>query len=157
MIGLVFYVFFQLLFHSLIVVFIFFLMIRRPPRSTRTDKLFPYTTLFRSSRTGVGSSKLLLKELESSRALARLESWRSRPESSSHCQLVDALAVLRPESIQKRTRTCEVYAIPDRAKNFSLDLGPSAADIPRFQATDRKSVVAGKRVSVRVALGGCRS
>src|SRR3546814_18186903 len=29
-------------------IFIFFLMIRRPPRSTRTDTLFPYTTLFRS-------------------------------------------------------------------------------------------------------------
>src|SRR3546814_13252337 len=28
----------------------FFLMIRRPPRSTRTDTLFPYTTLFRSHR-----------------------------------------------------------------------------------------------------------
>src|SRR3546814_13501668 len=26
----------------------FFLMIRRPPRPTRTDTLFPYTTLFRS-------------------------------------------------------------------------------------------------------------
>src|SRR3546814_14359915 len=26
---------------------VFFLMIRRPPRSTRTDTLFPYTTLFR--------------------------------------------------------------------------------------------------------------
>src|SRR3546814_10080646 len=29
-------------------VVVFFLMIRRPPRSTRTDTLFPYTTLFRS-------------------------------------------------------------------------------------------------------------
>src|SRR3546814_13636724 len=28
--------------------FFFFLMLRRPPRSTRTDTLFPYTTLFRS-------------------------------------------------------------------------------------------------------------
>src|SRR3546814_9381955 len=28
----------------------FFLMIRRPPRSTRTDTLFPYTTLFRSAK-----------------------------------------------------------------------------------------------------------
>src|SRR3546814_20347993 len=28
--------------------FFFFLMRRRPPRSTRTDTLFPYTTLFRS-------------------------------------------------------------------------------------------------------------
>src|SRR3546814_18795241 len=30
--------------------FFFFLLIRRPPRSTRTDTLFPYTTLFRSVR-----------------------------------------------------------------------------------------------------------
>src|SRR3546814_10154995 len=29
---------------------VFFLMIRRPPRSTRTDTLFPYTTLFRSDQ-----------------------------------------------------------------------------------------------------------
>src|SRR3546814_15277295 len=29
-------------------IYLFFLMIRRPPRSTRTDTLFPYTTLFRS-------------------------------------------------------------------------------------------------------------
>src|SRR3546814_20258796 len=31
----------------------FFLMIRRPPRSTRTDTLFPYTTLFRSNSSFV--------------------------------------------------------------------------------------------------------
>src|SRR3546814_11730581 len=30
----------------------FFLIIRRPPRSTRTDTLFPYTTLFRSGAGG---------------------------------------------------------------------------------------------------------
>src|SRR3546814_9389180 len=32
-----------------VVFVLFFLMIRRPPRSTRTDTLFPYTTLFRSA------------------------------------------------------------------------------------------------------------
>src|SRR3546814_17838067 len=37
--------------HSLL--FFVFLMIRRPPRSTRTDTLFPYTTLFRSSASGL--------------------------------------------------------------------------------------------------------
>src|SRR3546814_13063020 len=44
---------------------VFFLMIRRPPRSTRTDTLFPYTTLFRSERAlrfalarGQGSGEL---------------------------------------------------------------------------------------------------
>src|SRR3546814_20590514 len=36
----------------LICIVFFFLMIRRPPRSTRTDTLFPYTTLFRSQGDG---------------------------------------------------------------------------------------------------------
>src|SRR3546814_13940688 len=36
------------------VVCFFLLMIRRPPRSTRTDTLFPYTTLFRSSQPSIG-------------------------------------------------------------------------------------------------------
>src|SRR3546814_3078027 len=31
-------------------------MIRRPPRSTRTDTLFPYTTLFRSDRPASGGA-----------------------------------------------------------------------------------------------------
>src|SRR3546814_20941725 len=31
-------------------------MIRRPPRATRTDTLFPYTTLFRSDRIGAGDA-----------------------------------------------------------------------------------------------------
>src|SRR3546814_12361472 len=43
------------LFISAIVVCFFFLMIRRPPISTRTDTLFPYTTLFRSRRRGVAA------------------------------------------------------------------------------------------------------
>src|SRR3546814_16123268 len=45
LINIVSFVFF--IFEMLCCLF-FFLMIRRPPRSTRTDTLFPYTTLFRS-------------------------------------------------------------------------------------------------------------
>src|SRR3546814_12035917 len=37
-----------------LVVYFVFLRIRRPPRSTRTDTLFPYTTLFRSQRHAAG-------------------------------------------------------------------------------------------------------
>src|SRR3546814_16073531 len=37
-------------FYPAVLIHFFFLMIRRPPRSTRTDTLFPYTTLFRSPR-----------------------------------------------------------------------------------------------------------
>src|SRR3546814_12075410 len=37
---------------------IFFLMIRRPPRSTHTDTLVPYTTLFRSEKLGERSIQI---------------------------------------------------------------------------------------------------
>src|SRR3546814_15049288 len=46
-----------ILFYVLLVIF-FFLRIRRPPRSTRTDTLFPYTTLFRSASSANGSIKV---------------------------------------------------------------------------------------------------
>src|SRR3546814_11180547 len=39
----------------------FFLMIRRPPRSTRTDTLFPYTTLFRSQPLGDGRRQVVAR------------------------------------------------------------------------------------------------
>src|SRR3546814_4640693 len=45
---LVLYICYLLFFFSCCFFFFFFLMIRRPPWSTRTDTLFPYTTLFRS-------------------------------------------------------------------------------------------------------------
>src|SRR3546814_6296916 len=41
--------------------FFFFLMIRRPPRSTRTDTLFPYTTLFRSLVASLAAFALALQ------------------------------------------------------------------------------------------------
>src|SRR3546814_12114611 len=44
----VIYLFFTYIYICFSYAFFFFLMIRRPPRSTRTDTLFPYTTLFRS-------------------------------------------------------------------------------------------------------------
>src|SRR3546814_20018798 len=48
---------------------LFFLTIRRPPRSTRTDTLVPYTTLFRSGRTinghGINDSGLIVGSADS--------------------------------------------------------------------------------------------
>src|SRR3546814_17845165 len=46
-------------------------MIRRPPRSTRTDTLFPYTTLFRSGRLAQARVGRLLDRLVRQRARAR--------------------------------------------------------------------------------------
>src|SRR3546814_7787465 len=57
----------------LVTVFVFFLIIRRPPRSTRTDTLFPYTTLFRSRQfrrwTLAGLWETILEVLNDSRAV----------------------------------------------------------------------------------------
>src|SRR3546814_14315011 len=57
--------------------FIFFLTIRRPPRSTRTDTLFPYTTLFRSMASKSNSDDFLAmlgrREIPKSRRLALRE------------------------------------------------------------------------------------
>src|SRR3546814_10960959 len=50
---------------SLHCIVFFFLMIRRPPRSTRTDTLFPYTTLFRAQRrhaeAGAGQGHAIMR------------------------------------------------------------------------------------------------
>src|SRR3546814_20559737 len=45
----------------LVCLYFFFLMIRRPPRSTRTDTLFPYTTLFRSPDDAVPAVRVRLR------------------------------------------------------------------------------------------------
>src|SRR3546814_20861216 len=49
-------------------------MIRRPPRSTRTDTLFPYTTLFRSGGYGNGRRAATTPCVRRRRNLAELHS-----------------------------------------------------------------------------------
>src|SRR3546814_1805282 len=89
---------YRLLFHC-----IFFLMIRRPPRSTRTDTLFPYTTLFRS--------------LLHARRWSRWRRQRYRPAEYAYLgaqlQAVQRLAARSPESAQSRSR-----ATADRHARF---------------------------------------
>src|SRR3546814_9579999 len=53
-------------------------MIRRPPRSTRTDTLFPYTTLFRSLAATAGGQ-----------VAARLAGLRDAREAVRHCHAID--------------------------------------------------------------------
>src|SRR3546814_20189609 len=59
--------------------FVFFLIIRLPPRSTRTDTLFPYTTLFRSAffdgsgnRSGVDGTQGEIQDSDSWSLFARI-------------------------------------------------------------------------------------
>src|SRR3546814_10909176 len=51
----------------------FFLKIRRPPRSTRTDTLFPYTTLFRSVNSQVTTNHAFRPKYPRAYHLARLD------------------------------------------------------------------------------------
>src|SRR3546814_17190184 len=96
-------------------------MIRRPPRSTRTDTLFPYTTLFRS---------VLLR----CRGVSHIASTASFTESVSK-----KISEARDESAQCASAKWDVRG-----------------DHGAFDAGDRKSVVKGKSVSVRVDLCGRR-
>src|SRR3546814_4485455 len=78
----------------------FFLMIRRPPRSTRTDTLFPYTTLFRSSpdrpnpRTGTGDR--YRSEPPSGRRDRRCRRWGIGGRSRARLEFICLVAPGRP-------------------------------------------------------------
>src|SRR3546814_12472005 len=105
-----------------------FLKIRRPPRSTLTDTLFPYTTLFLSP--GFRRDRCAPPALPCPVALGP-----PLPSSVWKMALLPASTAL---SLQSRP-------------------GAQAAAQPRFpDHRDRKSVVSGKSVSVRVDLGGRR-
>src|SRR3546814_3544953 len=66
-------------------------MIRRPPRSTRTDTLFPYTTLFRScrKRSSCASPPIARSRGRASKASARASG--STPRSEEHTSELQSL------------------------------------------------------------------
>src|SRR3546814_14079829 len=61
-----------------VVIAFFFLMIRRPPRSTLTDTLFPYTTLFRSTCQRWASRLRSMRTDMESQAPQRLRRFRRK-------------------------------------------------------------------------------
>src|SRR3546814_2865849 len=63
------------------IVSFFFLMIRRPPRSTRTDTLFPYTTLFRSAAQGLHGLAAAAQGLATAEGFACACCSRGTPQS----------------------------------------------------------------------------
>src|SRR3546814_3527258 len=69
----------------------FFLMIRRPPRSTRTDTLFPYTTLFRSPITNACARLMASTQTSVRRWVASRTSSSLSPPSASHSLLMPNL------------------------------------------------------------------
>src|SRR3546814_17691968 len=71
----------------------FLLMIRRPPRSTRTDTLFPYTTLFRSDILHAALYPLLFRAWEKNRTWLAVAERRdaNRLRSEEHTSELQSL------------------------------------------------------------------
>src|SRR3546814_4751362 len=90
----------------------FFLMIRRPPRSTRTDTLFPYTTLFRSHQSTHHRtfSTLLLARRRPAGTASRSEEHTS--ELQSLMRISYAVFCLKKKKTKiKKTNTKYIYLI----------------------------------------------
>src|SRR3546814_11305981 len=102
-------------------------MIRRPPRSTRTDTLFPYTTLFRS------------------RPELSLRVPRARPQAPGNRQVPGTAGRLRPGA-----RT----ALRRATSDSTLDTPQRKLPVGREWGEERKSGVSGRIVSGRVDIGG---
>src|SRR5256885_4510460 len=87
--------------------FFFFLMIRRPPRST----LFPYTTLFRSVRPGCGWNRFPQRVVQTRRAerAGPPEDRKSTRLNSSHLVISYAVFCLKKKKTTSAT-SCNVRA-----------------------------------------------
>src|SRR3546814_11541555 len=122
-------------------------MLRRPPRSTRTDTLFPYTTLFRSIR-----AKLHRPPRDALRADPN-ESIRIGPNCDVPCAAGRADAAPSIGSLDREVDRLAHRHLGDAVGNDAEGIAGNGAVMPR---TDRKSVVSGKSVSDRVDPGGRR-
>src|SRR3546814_17016829 len=124
-------------------------MIRRPPRSTRTDTLFPYTTLFRSPARASDPPVVTIAQ----------GALSGSGEPGLH--IFKGIPYAAPPVGERRWKP-PAPPVRWQGRRDATRFGPSCLQ-PPVPATslyadppDRKSVVSGKRVSVRVALGGRR-
>src|SRR3546814_11164199 len=131
--------------------FFFFLMIRRPPRSTRTDTLFPYTTLFRSygfCEPQGNSSQWYLETLGPQYQCPRFYTPRAAKAEAKrlrrHTDQQQA-ALFKVRAFEREQKFADVIRGTKRRLFFVL-----------VEVLDWVGVVEGKRVSGRLYLGGGR-
>src|SRR3546814_3120512 len=110
----------------------FFLMIRRPPRSTRTDTLFPYTSLFGSMEPKVLIADEAVSALDVSvqaQVLDLLADVRARFDLAmlfiTHdlrvaAQICDRIMVMRHGVVVEQGPTREIFASPQHAYTRAL-------------------------------------
>src|SRR3546814_20038190 len=123
-------------------------MIRRPPGSTRTDTLFPYTTLFRSLAAHIGG----VARLQRRRVEGEVQHRQAEVDGD-----VDRYARTLGRNALGRQRDPFGEAQPGKRRmavrrGAMIKPAPCAPEQPSEK--DRKSAVWGKSVSVRVNLGG---
>src|SRR3546814_9024774 len=119
-------------------------MIRRPPRSTRTDTLFPYTTLFRSRPNGVRVNErlcLLLKSLaqtmerrhgrrSTGTRYLRARSTDARAVARSHCTGARRGWLDRSADTRRAVRLCGSRFSRPRAAPARLAVGTRGVPVP---------------------------
>src|SRR3546814_11658599 len=123
-------------------------MILRPPSFKRTDTLLPYPTLFRAARAAPGAADRrdrARRDLDA--GLDAADGVRARRLRAPRGEA----AVAEPAPERVRPAPDQGHAVPHRGRR--LDRG---AGRPRG-GEERKSVVEGKRVSLRGELGGYRN
>src|SRR3546814_19117518 len=121
-------------------------MIRRPPRSTRTDTLFPYTTLFRSAhQSGPCNDDLADRLYAKYRAGPRRSRHLGRERYSTSR---DELLLLRWQG-QTASRGRRTWRYEAGGKGNCR-----GQSVTSTEPGDRMSVVEGKSGSVGVDLGG---
>src|SRR3546814_17135927 len=140
-------------------------MIRRPPRSTRTDTLLPYTTLFRSRRSAPNRTRLTktssLRGAEGDAAISshrpdcKADSWRLLPPAFAGVAMTAGQLPRLELGLEPQAGAPEEEGgnqpEPRRAIEAVTHAFLSIGGRP-----DRKSVVEGKSVSGRVDIGGRR-
>src|SRR3546814_10504244 len=160
-------------------------MLRRPPRSTRTDTLFPYTTLFRSAsqiepffqnertherkrpptlrrtarfelpeprKSVVLAALLFLLAQRGTKDVAQAGTAVGRAELGHRLLLLGDLAGLD----RQRQLAALAADVGDLRVHLLVDRETLRPLVLAVERQDRKSVVWGKSVEVRVELGGCR-
>src|SRR3546814_16706704 len=121
------------MFFFIIFGFFFFLMIRRPPRSTRTDTLFPYTTLFRSLRKEYGSN-VALKGLDLKVGPGEIYCMLGANGAGKTTTVNCFLGFIQPTGGQALINGIDVQQQPLETKKY-------IAYIPENVILDQKSVV----------------
>src|SRR3546814_8228968 len=95
-------------------------MIRRPPRSTRTDTLFPYTTLFRSLRRAKRTARAAHRPAEAHQAVAVEILERSEEHTSelqSLMRISYAVFCLKKKNIQHQVQYFQSVPIQHSCDN----------------------------------------